>query len=82
MVGRLAPVAAAVVTLGVTMVAVGPVDAAQSSTRLSTGSTWTINSELCPIREIFGSPGDLTFVFYGERVHGSGIYRTEGKTLI
>jgi hypothetical protein len=74
--------ASAGVTFGVTMAAAGPVNAAQSSTRLTTGSEWTINSELCPIREIFGSPGHLTFVFSGNHIHASGVYRTDGTSLI
>jgi hypothetical protein len=80
--GRLALAMAAFVTLGVTVVAAGPVNAAQTSTRLTTGSKWTINSELCPIREIFGSPGQVTFIEYGNHIHASGKYRTNGTTLM
>jgi hypothetical protein len=72
--------ALAILRLASTLVAGSAVGAAQP--KLTAGSKWTIKSEeRCPIREIFGSPGHLTFVFENPKPHAPGKYKTSGKTI-
>jgi hypothetical protein len=73
--------AATIVTLGSALVVGGTVNAAQPTTKFAAGSKWTVKSESCPIREIFGSPGHLTYVFLNPSPHAPGTYKTNGKTI-
>lgn len=81
MVTQLALAAAVVVTLGSTVAVGGAVNAALPSIKLVAGSKWTVESELCPIREIIGSSGHLTFALSNPKRHVPGKYKTSGETI-
>jgi hypothetical protein len=78
---RLILAAAAIVTVGFSGVAVRAVDAVQPLTKVTVGSKWTLESQWCPIREVFGSSGHVTLIVSGPRFHESGTYRTKGTNL-
>ncbi len=81
MVRRLLLAAAVFATLGSTVLASSAVEAAQP--KLTDGSKWTVQSQvgLCPIRQIIGAPGHLTWVMGAPAPRWPGTYKTSGKSI-
>jgi hypothetical protein len=82
MLRRLILATGAFAMLSLTVVIGGGISAAHSSTSLAPGSKWIVKSKLlCPMQEIFGSPGHLTFIISGPGIHVPGKYTLSGKTI-